>query len=155
MHVEEIADNIQFIAFAMATTFLSGVLMQYPLGNFSDKMDRRKVQIMLNITYSIFLLIFAILEYFKLVNYYVLIFIVIIIGIFSFTIYPVSMNLVCDNLKRSEIIRGTEGLTISFGVGSIIGPIYSSFSIKLFGFYGYPISYVILTIFLSCFSVLA
>ena len=153
LYVEEIADNTQFIAFAMAITFLSGVLMQYPLGNFSDKMDRRKVQIMLNITYSIFLLIFAILEYFKLVNYYVLIFIVIIIGIFSFTIYPVSMNLVCDNLKKSEIIRGTEGLTISFGVGSIIGPIYSSFSIKLFGFYGYPISYVILTIFLSCFSV--
>ncbi len=153
LYVEEIADNTQFIAFAMAITFLSGVLMQYPLGNFSDKMDRRKVQIMLNIMYSIFLLIFAVLEYFKLVNYYVLIFIVIIIGIFSFTIYPVSMNLVCDHLKRSEIIRGTEGLTISFGVGSIIGPIYSSFSIKLFGFYGYPISYVILTIFLSCFSV--
>ncbi len=153
LYVEEIADNTQFIAFAMAITFLSGVLMQYPLGNFSDKMDRRKVQIMLNIMYSIFLLIFAVLEYLKLVNYYVLIFIVIIIGIFSFTIYPVSMNLVCDHLKRSEIIRGTEGLTISFGVGSIIGPIYSSFSIKLFGFYGYPISYVILTIFLSCFSV--
>ena len=63
----------------------------------------------------------------------------------------------CSMKKRSSgrwgIIRGTEGLTISFGVGSIIGPIYSSFSIKLFGFYGYPISYVILTIFLSCFSV--
>jgi MFS family permease len=152
LYIEEIADNTNHIAMAMAITFLAGVSIQYPLGSLSDKMDRQKIQIMLNVVYSILLLIFAGLQYYKFVDYNVLLLIVTVIGMFSFTIYPISMNLVCDNLKRSEIIRGTEGLTIAFGVGSIVGPIYVSLAIKIFGFYGYPISYSILTIFLAIFT---
>ena len=152
LYIEEIADNTNHIATAMAITFLAGVSVQYPLGSLSDKMDRQKIQIMLNVVYSILLLIFAVLEYYNFINYYVLLLLVAVIGMFSFTIYPISMNLVCDNLKRSEIIRGTEGLTIAFGVGSIIGPIYVSLAIKIFGFSGYSISYSILTIFLAIFT---
>ena len=152
LYIEEIADNTNHIATAMAITFLAGVSIQYPLGSLSDKMDRQKIQIMLNVMYSVLLLIFSVLQYYKFVNYNVLLLIVAVIGMFSFTIYPISMNLVCDNLKRSEIIRGTEGLTIAFGVGSIVGPIYVSLAIKIFGFYGYPISYSILTIFLAIFT---
>ncbi len=152
LYIEEIADNTNHIATAMALTFLAGVSVQYPLGSLSDKMDRQKLQIMLNVVYGILLLIFTVLEYYKFMNYNVLLLVVTVIGMFSFTIYPISMNLVCDNLKRSEIIRGTEGLTIAFGVGSIVGPIYVSLAIKVFGFYGYPMSYSILAIFLALFT---
>lgn len=152
LYVKEIVNDTHLIAIAMAITFLAGVSVQYPMASISDRIDRQKMQIILNIVYSILLLIFAIFQYYKNISYYVLLLFVIIIGMFSFIIYPISMNLVCDNLSRSDIIRGTEGLTIAFGVGSIVGPIYVSFAIKVFGLYGYPISYSILTMFLAIFT---
>ena len=155
LYIEDITNNTHRIVLALVLTFMSGVVVQYPLGVMSDKFDRHKIQITLNTVFSFFLIIFTILEYYKLVNYYILLFIVIIIGTFSFTIYPISMNLVCDNLKKSQIIQGMEGLTIAFGIGSILGPLYTSFAIKFFGFYAYSASYLVLTIFLTFYTILS
>ena len=154
LYIEDITNNTHRIILALVLTFMSGVVVQYPLGVMSDKFDRHKIQIILNTVFSIFLALFAILEYHKLVNYYILLFIVVIIGTFSFTIYPISMNLVCDNLKKSQIIQGMEALTIAFGIGSILGPLYTSVCIKFFGFYAYSASYLLLTIFLIVYTTL-
>ncbi|MFQ3307510.1 MAG: MFS family permease [Candidatus Midichloriaceae bacterium] len=154
LYVEEVVHSTYQVSVLLSITFLSGVLMQYPLGWLSDKMDRQTLQILLNICYTALLILFAFLEIKGMVNFNILIFIAIGIGMFSFTIYPISMNLVCDNLKRSEIVRGTEVLTIAFGMGSILGPIYTTFSIKIFGFSGYSIAYASLTILLTMFSLI-
>ena len=153
LYAKEIALSTQLVSIACATTFLSGVSVQYPLGVLSDKMDRQKLQILLNSIFAFLLTAFAFLEYNKWVNFHILILISIIIGIFSFTIYPVSINLVCDNVKKSDVIPAIECLTIAFGIGSIIGPIYTAFSMKFLGPYAYLVAYLILAIFLSLFTV--
>ena len=153
LYIKESTNNTKLVSIALAINFLAGVSMQYPLGILSDKMDRQKIQILLNLVFTILLTTFAFLEYTELVNFYVLIAISIVIGMFSFTIYPISINLVCDNLKKSEIICGTERITVAYGIGSIIGPIYTSFLIKILGLYGYHVSYLTLTAFLSLFTI--
>ena len=153
LYAKEIAFSTQLVSIACATTFLSGVSVQYPLGVLSDRMDRQKLQILLNSTFALLLTVFAFLGYSKWVNFPILILISIIIGMFSFTIYPVSINLVCDNVKKSEVIRTTECLAIAYGVGSIIGPIYTSSSMKFLELYGYLVAYLILAIFLSLFTI--
>ena len=155
LYIEEIMHNTENVAIVMAVTFLSGgVLVQYHLGALSDKVDRQKIQITLNLIFTLLLFIATFLEYYKLVNFSLLIVIAAVIGIFCLTIYPISLNLVCDNLKKSELMQGIEGLTIVYGIGSIIGPIYVSFFINIFGFAGYPTSYLLLTLFLSIFTIL-
>ncbi len=153
LYIKEIVDSTELVAVVFAITFLAGMLIQYPLGVLSDKMDRQKIQIAINATFSILLAVFAFLEYHRLINFHLLIVITIIIGMFSFAVYPISINLVCDNLKKSEIIRGAEGVSIAYGIGSIIGPVYNSFFIKTIGSYGYPVAYLMLTTFLSLLTI--
>ena len=152
LYIAEIAENTELVARALSLTFLAGVLVQYPLGIMVDRFSKQKIQIVFNLVYAVFLTSFTILEYYSLVTYPTLLIIVIVIGAFSFTIYPISINLVCDSLKKSEIIRVIEGITIAFGIGSIIGPIYTSSFIKVFGFYGYSGSYLLLSIILVFFT---
>ena len=150
IYIEEVVHNTKRVAIVIAVTFIAGgVLTQYHLGTLSDRVDRQKIQIVLNFIFTILLCAFAILEYNKLVDFGVVIIIAAGIGIFSLAIYPISMNLLCDNLKKSEIMQGVEGMTIAYGIGSIIGPIYVSFFIDMLGFVGYPISNLILSLFLS------
>ena len=153
LYIKEIAINTHLVSIALATTFLSGVSVQYPLGILSDKVGRQKIQILLNSIFTVLLIAFAFLGYNKLVNFHLLILISVVIGIFSFAIYPISINLICDNIKKSEVIRATECLTIAFGVGSIIGPVYTSFAMRFLGLYGYEVAYLILTTFLSLFTI--
>jgi len=91
------------------------------------------------------LLIFIYLQYANKIDIFVLPFITTIIGFFSFSIYPLSTNLICENLKKSEIIKGIELVMISYGIGSIIGPVYVSCSMRIFGPIGYYIAYATLT----------
>ena len=100
LYIKEIAINTHLVSIALATTFLSGVSVQYPLGILSDKVGRQKIQILLNSIFTVLLIAFAFLGYNKLVNFHLLILISVVIGIFSFAIYPISINLICDNIKK-------------------------------------------------------
>jgi MFS family permease len=153
IYIEEVVNDTQQISIILALTFLSGVVVQYPLGVLSDKLSRQKIQIVLNTMFTAFLAVFIFLEYKEVVNFYTLLVISVMIGTFSFSIYPITMNLVCDNIKKSEVIQATEVMMIAYGFGSIIGPIYSSFSMEALGFLGYPASYLTLTLFLAIFTI--
>ncbi|WPX95904.1 MFS transporter [Candidatus Bandiella euplotis] len=155
IYVEEVVHNAEQVAIIVAVALLvGGVLAQYSLGALSDKIDRRKMQVGLSFIFGCLLALFILLEYKSLIDFYVLVGIGAIIGIFSLTTFPISMNLVCDSLEKSEIIRGVECLAIAYAFGSIMGPIYVSYFMKILGSYGFMASYMLLSLLTSIITIL-
>jgi len=153
IYIQKIIGSVKLIGVCMFCTFMSAGLIQYPLGILSDKINKNKIQKIMTIIYIAILICFFFIDYYKIITFNMLLFIISIIGVFSFSMYPISMNLVCEKLKYQDIIEGTQGLTISFGLGSVIGPIYSSIIMEYVGNRGYILSYIIINIVLLYFIV--
>lgn len=110
------------VAYIMTITIAGGFILQWPIGHLSDLFDRRKVLIIS----SICLIIPNILMMFysqKIIISYILCF---FLGGFSFAIYPISITHACDKFDTKYIpfIVGT--ISLSYGIGAIIGPFLTS-----------------------------
>ena len=70
------------------------------------------------------------------------------LGTFSFSLYPLGTNIICQNLKNNEMFKGLEYVLTGYGVGCVIGPIYVSFLIKILGSSGFFMSFSTLLIIL-------
>ncbi len=63
--------------------------------------------------------------------YYFLGFIFIYRG-FCFVIYPLSISHACDQVVANDIVSAKGAILLSYGVGSIIGPVASAYSMGYF-----------------------
>ena len=46
-----------------------------------------------------------------------------ILGGAVFTIYPISISLMCDNVAHDRTIAATQGMLLAYGIGSVTGPL--------------------------------
>ncbi|MEQ9115338.1 MAG: MFS transporter [Rickettsiales bacterium] len=135
----------------MAVTIVGGMVLQYPLGILSDHYDRRKV--LLGICSVVILVSLAILTQ-RLSGISTNISIVTLLFLFgglAFSIYPISISHACDLIKQDDLVQATQALLLSYGIGSVIGPIFSSLLMKFFGPSGLFASFVIYALLLSIF----
>lgn len=115
-----------FMSFAV----LSAMLFQWPIGRLSDLLPRNRVLLALGLAglaaaavtafwgeHSLWLLFAAAALY---------------VGIAS-SVYPVSLALAHDRMDHEEIVGTNAMLLLSFGVGTIAGPIGAAMSIWLIG----------------------
>jgi MFS family permease len=51
----------------------------------------------------------------------------------AFTIYPLSMAYLCDQLPSNKIVEGTGGFVFSYGTGAVLGPIFTPIAIHYSG----------------------
>lgn len=114
----------------MSITIAGGVLLQWPIGKFSDYFERRKtLLIIVLIALCLNLLIFS----YKTGSTANILALSFLIGGFLFTLYPLSITQVCDHLDHSHITTATAFLLISYGFGSVLGPIVSSAVVSEYG----------------------
>ena len=121
--------SVKQISVLMAIFFLSGMLMQYPIGFFSDKYDRRVIVIIL----SIFGFIFSFFGFFFLKSFDVIVIIFLIIGAASNPIYSVLIAHTNDYLKPKQMASASAGLIFLLGLGGVLGPLIAG---QLMNFYG-------------------
>ncbi len=115
------------VAYLMTITIAGGFILQWPLGHLSDILDRRKVLIF--IAYALAIPTMLTIFFAKIdPAVYLLSF---FIGGFSFTIYPLSITQVCDRIdtKYTSYVIGI--LSLTYGIGAIIGPILTSLFMEL------------------------
>lgn len=122
------------IAWIMFSTIFGGFIFQWPVGKLSDIFDRRKVLIFINIfsTFPCIFLCFIENEVFILSAS-------LLLGGCLFTIYPLSINQVCDRIESEDICKVVGLLSLIFGVGAVIGPLLVPSFISLMG---YPSMYL-------------
>lgn len=133
LFLAKIGKNFHEISYIMMSTIIGGGMLQYPLGRASDKIDRRKILLLISfLSLAVFILIAVTHP-----NTYALMFWAFLMGGFSFTIYPISISHCIDYLSNEEILAATALMLLIFGVGMILAPLIEPLFTLLFGEYGF------------------
>lgn len=110
------------ISLVMAATICGGMALQWPIGLFSDLVERRKVII----TIALVLLVLSLILFlFESMPFAALLITLFLFGGFSFTLYPISITYCCDFFSSAGITAVTCAALIIYGIGCIIGPLIS------------------------------
>jgi MFS family permease len=118
------------IATFMAATILGGAAFQWPVGHLSDKNDRRWV------LFWVCALCAGVASLgFYLAREYEssLIFLGVVYGGLSFTVYGLSVAHVNDLIDENKVLEVTSGLLLMYGIGSTVGPTLAGELMDLFG----------------------
>jgi MFS family permease len=118
------------IASFMAATILGGAVMQWPIGHLSDRFDRRWVLFWVCVACASV----------AATGYYMarefeesLIFLGVLYGGFSFTIYGLSVAHVNDLVEPDKVLEVTGGLLLLHGLGATAGPTLGGAMMDLMG----------------------
>lgn len=129
VYAKEIGMTVREIGIFMAVMIFGGFSLQWPVGRWADRTDRRCV-----IRAMSFLAAFFGLGFIFAHNSFVLHLILAwFFGGFSFTLYPLSMAYACERVQESQIVAATGGFVLSYGLGAIMGPILAPIAMSYFG----------------------
>lgn len=121
------------IALTMGCIILGGMALQYPVGKYSDQVDRRKVLSLLVLATLVTSVLAPICAHYFKGAFLVMCF---LLGGFTFTIYPISISHTCDHLKPKDTLAATQSLVLAYGAGAASGPFIASQIMNLFGSVG-------------------
>lgn len=108
------------IASFMAAAIFGSVLLQWPLGLLSDRMDRRKLIALLCAAVALVALALAMLGAQAPWLIYLLMF---IYGGLSFPLYALFLALAGDHLRSEEMVAACSKILLVNGIGSALGPL--------------------------------
>lgn len=142
LFIKQMHFSDQYVAWVMSLTIFGAMFIQYPIGRVSDKVDRRKVLMLVSFATLLVSLLLGATAYFTQLLFLLMAF---IFGGISFTLYPVSISHACDYLESKDIVAAIQGLLLANGIGSIIGPILVPSFISVFGPVGLFIYFGVIT----------
>lgn len=123
VHLRQNRFSLSDIAYFMAIVVFGGMMLQYPIGKMSDFIDRRWVLIgVLALT-----MVFAGLMKHYESSVTVLLICAFFFGGLTFTIYPLSTNLLCDLVDEDNTLAAISSLLIAYSVGACISPMIAPF----------------------------
>ena len=118
------------IAVFMGATILGGVLLQYPIGIWSDRTDRRLILVYLGFISSFIAFISL---FIPAGQPYLLAFCMFLFGGMMFSIYPVSVAHANDHPEATDLVATSSNLLLVNGIGATVGPLLGGILIYYFG----------------------
>jgi len=135
----------------MAAAIMGGMVLQFPIGRLSDKLDRRTVLTATSLATALAAagLIWA-------MGQSVLTFILLaaLFGGFSFTVYPLSASQVNDLSDPELRVQVAAGLLIAYGIGASIGPVVAAQSMAFYGPAGFLYFIILINVALLLFGLI-
>jgi MFS family permease len=123
--------NVSLAAWFMTSAVLGGALGQWPLGLWSDRVDRRWV---LAFSATAGLLVGAVIFFsFEALPPLVLMLLGAAWGAVAFPVYAVSVAHTNDHAKPGEYVMISSGLLLMYGIGAILGPFVASLTMQWVG----------------------
>jgi MFS family permease len=116
------------VAFFMSGVILGGALLQWPIGHYSDRYDRRRVLAGVSLAGAVAAAAAFVLAGTSLAGLLVA---AIVYGGFSFSVYSLSVAHTNDHLDPGEILGATRGLLMLSGIGSTVGPLLAGLIMDL------------------------
>ena len=122
------------VGLLMTATILGGALLQWPIGIYSDRHDRRQVLLRVVILAVVLALIMSLLPAGPL-----LLGAIFIWGGLAFAIYPIAVAQLIDQLHSDEILSGSASLLMVNGIGSVCGPLLAGVLMEQLGASALPL----------------
>jgi len=114
----------------MSAVIIGGLVLQWPVGKFSDGRDRR--QVILGICVATLAICLAMMG--KSINNGNALFALgAVYGGLSATLYPLAVAYTNDHLEPEDLVPASGGLVMAYGMGAAIGPLGASGFIQVIG----------------------
>ena len=114
----------------MTAGLVGGMLLQIPIGRLSDRFDRRFIllAVTMGLTGPALMLVLG-----DLLPGWTLITTVALFFGLSSTLYPLSIAYANDYLEPGDIVAASGGFVLVYGIGAVLGPLASSYSMRMIG----------------------
>lgn len=122
------------VGLLMSSAILGGALLQWPIGHYSDRHDRRLVLLWVVALAALLALLMSLLPAGPLLLGAIFLF-----GGLSFAIYPIAVAQLIDQLHRDEILAGSSSLLMVNGIGSVCGPLLAGLLMQQLGARALPL----------------
>jgi MFS family permease len=122
----------------MIVTILGGLVLQWPVGAMSDRIDRTYMLSLISLAVSLIsVLIFFTTDY----SFVLFLILMVLFGGLIFTIYPVSVARAHDLFGRADVVPASSILLLCYCIGATAGPIMATFTMitmkTAYGFFAY------------------
>jgi MFS family permease len=122
----DISDTSGFMAMAI----IAAMVLAWPLGRLCDKFDRRRVMFWVALLAAVSAFAVAVFGAGSLLA--LTVFVGLFTG-FSATIYPIAVAITNDRMESNRIVAASATLLLSYGIGSVIGPVVMAELINILG----------------------
>ncbi|MBD8526801.1 MFS transporter [Pseudomarimonas arenosa] len=117
------------VAYWMITAIAAGALLQWPLGRWSDRADRRRVLAAVALLGALSAGLLGLLQDVGELRFGLLF----VYGGFVFSLYPISVAHLMDRLEAETLLAGSGRVLLLYGAGATLGPILAGASMKALG----------------------
>ncbi len=130
IYAHDIGLSVTAIASFMSAGIVGGVVLQYPLGLYSDRLDRRLIILVATLGSTLAALYLALFaggnEWKNLVGIFVF-------GAFAMPLYSLCSAHANDHAGEGEHALVSAGMLFFWSCGAIIGPLFASVLLQFFG----------------------
>ena len=137
------------ISFFVASFYIGAMLLQYPIGWFSDRMDRRVLIALVSSTCGIG----AVLGMFGWESYHILLIAAFLVGGMSIPLYSLLIAHTNDFVDFDDMVAASSGLLFIHGIGAISGPLFVGWVLGQFGPIGFFLVIFSLVAVLTCYAI--
>lgn len=125
--------EVDQLSYFMAASVFTFIIFAWPLGRLCDRLDRSKILIWINVlvTLSALGVVFAGSYHLGLLIGFSALY----MGMVA-AIYPVAVAITNDRMEAHHIVAASTTLLLSYGLGSALGPLFSSSMMTWFGAQG-------------------
>ncbi|WP_210309709.1 MFS transporter [Ochrobactrum sp. Marseille-Q0166] len=150
LYLQRIGLNVGEVGTMMASVILGAMVLQYPVGRWSDRQDRRIILITLNI--CCVLLSAAVIILPPSSSFFI--FTLFLLSGCIFAIYPVAISFSADSTSADSLVRMIQGMLLINSLGSMLSPLVISPIMASFGVSGFFWSLSALNILMAAFFML-
>lgn len=151
VYAANIGLDLNQISNFMASAIIAAMILAWPVGRACDHFDRYKVILVACVVAGLCSIVAAAIGSFNMLL--LVLFVGLYMGI-SATLYPIAVAITNDLMDSHQITQASTALLLSYGTGSIAGPLISSFFMQLLGPRGLFVSNAVILTGLTVFIVI-
>ncbi len=125
--------SVKQIALFTSALYVGGLLLQYPVGWFSDRIDRRKIMLWLAAAASVVLLVAT----FFALPFWAHLIVAALLGGITYPMYSLLIAYTNDFLSKEQMAAASAGLIFLNGFGAIFGPLVTGWLMGVVGTRGF------------------
>ncbi len=145
LYAQKLGFESDAIAAYMSFSILGGALLQWPLGQLSDRNDRRWMLFAVAVSAAASAALLAVMPQLLPGNRVGLYASAALYAGFSFSLYSIAITHLIDHITHEDMMSGTSTLLLVYGLGATLGPALAGIAMAAAGSSALPVFYLVVT----------